>query len=186
MKKTEGMVLIDEPDTHIHPDLQQRFAKFLIDLYQTHKFQMLISTHSTSFLAAIGQFGVDKTSVIYLTDDDEQTAIPYDKYLRTISTCLGGHVLMGPLFGFPILLVEGDDDQRIWSEVPRSGKVKIAVISCNGSEIHQHQEALEKLSSSLLNKSTEPAGYALLDGDVRKPQTTQNHVNPSSSFFYSI
>lgn len=175
-EKTEGMLLIDEPDTHIHPDLQQRFAKFLVDLYQTHKFQMLISTHSTSMLAALGQFGNDKTSVIYLDNNEVQTAIQYDKYLRTLSTCLGGHALMGPLFGFPILLVEGDDDQRIWSEIPRNGIVKIATISCNGEEIHQHQESLEKLFSSLLPDSKKITGFALIDGDKSKPKTSQNHI----------
>ncbi|MGQ0791733.1 MAG: ATP-dependent nuclease [Nitrosopumilaceae archaeon] len=174
--KTEGMLLIDEPDTHIHPDLQQRFAKFLIGLYETHQFQMIISTHSISLLAALGQFGGNLISIIYLNNSEEQNAIHYDKYLRTISTCLGGHILMGPLFGSPILLVEGDDDLRIWSEIPRYGTIKVAVISCNGEEIHQYQKALEKLSSSLLNESTKPVGYALLDGDNKKPTIKQDFI----------
>jgi hypothetical protein len=79
------------------------------------------------------------------------------------------------LFGFPILL-EGDDDYRIWSEVPRHNVVKLSVLPCNGEEIHKYQKMLEKLFTSILDTSTKPSGHALLDGDKSKPQTAQNHV----------
>ncbi|TSA18093.1 MAG: hypothetical protein D4R72_02805, partial [Nitrosopumilales archaeon] len=87
-----------------------------------------------------------------------------------------GHALMGPLFSFPILLVEGDDDYRIWSEIPRYHEVKISVIPCNGDEIRHYQKTLERLFSSILDSSTTSSGYALLDGDKSVPATTQNHI----------
>ena len=36
---------------------------------------------------------------------------------------------MGPLFGVPLLLVEGDDDYRIWNEIPRHHITSFAVIT---------------------------------------------------------
>ncbi len=54
---------------------------------------------------------------------------------------------MGPLFGSPILLVEGDDDYRIWSQVPRHHIVNLAVIPSNGDEIKHYQKTLESIFS---------------------------------------
>ncbi len=59
-------------------------------------------------------------SCIYLDrTKSDFSAQPFTSVTKELSACLGGHALMGPLFGVPILLVEGDDDYRIWSQVPR-------------------------------------------------------------------
>lgn len=171
-----GTLLIDEPDTHVHPDLQQRLAQFLVRLYHRYNCKIIAATHSTTLLAALGHYGQNKTSLIYLDYKKEHKAKPFDKFLQTLSTCLGGHALMGPLFNFPILLVEGDDDYRIWSEIPRHHKIQFAVIPCGGDEIHEYQKSLENLFSSMLDSSNSTSGYALLDGDQTKPNSKQDHV----------
>jgi predicted ATPase len=172
----KGTLLVDEPDSHLHPDMQQRFAKFLTNLNQEYDYSIITATHSTTLLSALGQYGGTKTSVVYLDDKNEQHASPFGKVLKTMSTCLGGHALMGPLFSAPLLLVEGDDDYRIWSEIPRHGLLNMAVIPCCGEEIFEYQKILEKLFSSILEKTEKPNGYALLDGDKKQPQTNQNHI----------
>lgn len=171
-----GYLLIDEPDSHLHPDMQHRFAKFIVKLQEKYDCKIIASTHSTTLLSALGQSGDNKTSVIYLTNNDELHANQFSKVLKTLSTCLGGHALMGPLFNAPIFLVEGDDDYRIWSEIPRHHSVEIAVIPCNGTEIFEYQKALEQLFSSIIEKSDKPSGYALLDGDKTIPQVKQDHI----------
>ncbi len=86
---------------------------------------------------------------------------------------------MGPLFGVPLLLVEGDDDYRLWSQVPRHHVVSFSVIPTNGDEIRQYQKSLETILSALREPGT-PAGYALLDGDKALPQANadapQEHI----------
>lgn len=177
IEEEKGLLLIDEPDSHMHPDLQQKFAKFLCDIYDHYEFPMIIATHSTTLLSALGNYGSNKTSVIYLDNNvEDQIAEEFDKTLKTLSTCLGGHALMGPLFHFPIVLVEGEDDYRIWSEVPRHNTVKISVIPCNGDEIFHYQKILEKIFTSILDSPTSSTGYALLDGDKQKPNVPENHV----------
>lgn len=172
----KGTLLIDEPDSHLHPDMQQRFAKFLINLNQEYGCSIIIATHSTTLLSALGLYGDTKTSVIYMDNKKEQYANPFDKILKTLSTCLGGHALMGPLFNVPILLVEGDDDYRIWSEIPRHNILQLAVIPCNGEEIFEYQKILEKLFASIMETTEKSTGYALLDGDKTQLQTVQNHI----------
>ena len=171
------VLLIDEPDAHIHPDLQTRFADFIFRIADRFQLQVAIATHSTSLLAALGQFGGIRTSVVYLSRNRSQyRAQVFSDIQKDLAACLGGHILMGPLFGAPILLVEGDDDYRIWSQVPRHHVANFAVIPSNGEEIKRYQKALESVFASLRDADEEPCGYALLDGD--KPLPTPNPQNP--------
>lgn len=174
------LLLIDEPDAHIHPDLQVRFADFLVKVATRFKLQVVIATHSTTLLAALGQFGGDAASVIYLdrtTSDFKAKA--FSKEAKELAACLGGHALMGPLFGVPLLLVEGDDDYRIWSQVPRYHGVSFSVIPTNGDEIKQYQKSLETIIGAL-REPGRSAGFALLDGDKPLPQpnpdSPQEHI----------
>lgn len=177
------LLLIDEPDTHLHPDLQQHLAGFLVELMGKYNAQIVIATHSTTLLAALGHHGGANTSAIYLNNSvQEQKAIKFESALQELATCLGGHALMGPLFGAPLILVEGDDDYKIWSQVPRHHKVKLAAIPCDGQEIHEYQKTLEKLFESMRSTSTNPAGYALIDGDATHPQSTSQ--NPQKHIKY--
>lgn len=145
-----------------------------------YKLQVIVATHSTSLLAAIGQFGADFASVIYLDRiRSEFRAERFTDVMKEMAACLGGHALIGPLFGAPLLLVEGDDDYRIWSQIPRHHAVNFSVIPSNGDQIHHYQRTLEKLFGSL-REIESVAGYALLDGDKPKPQSSpqspQNHI----------
>lgn len=176
------VLLLDEPDAHLHPDLQQNFAQFLVELVGKYDVQVIIATHSTTLLSALGYHGRDKTSVIYLSSSHpELLAVPFDRSLQDLSTCLGGHALMGPLFASPLLLVEGDDEFKIWSQVPRYHQTKIAVIPCDGSdEVKRYQKTLEAVFGSIREATDKPVGYALLDGDKTVPQENadrpQKHV----------
>ena len=174
------VLLIDEPDAHIHPDLQVRFADFLVQVATRFKLQVVIATHSTTLLAAIGQFGKNHTAHIYMDRRSNALAAkPFSDVLKELAAILGGHALMGPLFGVPLLLVEGDDDYRIWSQVPRHHVVSFAVVPCGGDKIRDYQGSLEQVFDSLREASDTLAGYALLDGDKPCPQPdspTQSHV----------
>ena len=175
------VMLLDEPDNHLHPDLQQHLARFLIEIVDKFRVQLLVATHSTTLLSALGYQGRERTSVIYLNNATEvQKATKFDKTLQELATCLGGHALMGPLFAAPLLLVEGDDDFRIWSQVPRYHHLKLAAIPCQGEEIFDYQKTLERLFSSIREATVKPLGYALLDGDKALPepneQNSQQHI----------
>lgn len=174
----QRVLLIDEPDMHLHPDLQQHLAHFLVQIADKYKVQILVATHSTTLLSSLGYYGGSKTSVIYLNNSvNEQKAIPFDETLQEIASCLGGHALMGPLFSAPLLLVEGDDDYKIWSFVPRYHKMHVAVIPCQGNaQVLRHQKTLEGLFSSLRQDKSSPVGYALLDGDSQLPQVEQSNI----------
>ncbi|GAG33079.1 unnamed protein product, partial [marine sediment metagenome] len=50
-------LLIDEPDMHLHPDLQQNFAHFIFEVLNKFNIQILVATHSTTLLSALGYYG---------------------------------------------------------------------------------------------------------------------------------
>lgn len=174
------MLLIDEPDAHIHPDLQIKFADFLCHVSEEFKVQIIVATHSTTLLSALGHFGKDRVSVLYL--ERERSALAAEKINavnRELAAVLGGHLVMGPLFAAPVLLVEGDDDYRVWVQVVRSGFVNVCVLPCNGEEIKRYQRTLERMFSAL-SESRALRGIALLDGDkplpTPSPQSSQDYV----------
>ena len=163
------LLLIDEPDAHIHPDLQIKFADFLCHIEREFKVQIVVATHSTTLLSALGQFGAGKLSVLYLNADrSELIAEAFSNVTRELAVLLGGHLLMGPLFAAPVLLVEGDDDYRVWIQVARSGAIKLCVLPCNGDEIMRYQRTLERMFSAL-SENVRLRGIALLDGDKPLP-----------------
>src|SRR6185295_3211876 len=52
----ENILLLDEPDVHLHPDLQARLMRFLLEIIKENKIRILIATHSTSILGALENY----------------------------------------------------------------------------------------------------------------------------------
>ena len=52
----ENILFLDEPDVHLHPDLQVRLMHFLRDLVSENNFRVLIATHSTAILGALESY----------------------------------------------------------------------------------------------------------------------------------
>jgi hypothetical protein len=176
--QTGGILLIDEPDAHIHPDLQIKLADFLCQVEVAFNVQLVVATHSTTLLAALAQFARQRLSVAYM--GGQRTDVPSEPFgpvMKELTAFLGGHLLLGPLFGAPVMLVEGDDDYRVWVHVARGGDAKLCVLPCNGDEIRQYQKTLEKMLGAL-SENMELRGIALLDGDKAAPQP--NADNPQT------
>jgi len=165
------LLLLDEPDPHLHPDLQVRFAKFLVALADQFACQVLVATHSTTLVAALGALGGDRASVAYMGQGMNLEAVPFDDAVQRPVNFLGGHALIAPLLGARLLLVEGIDDYTVWSHVPRVPKFAelFAILPSGGQQIRDHQIALESLFEGLRDPDGLPAGYALLDGDKEVP-----------------
>lgn len=58
----DGVVILDEPEVHLHPQWQMKYAEAIVLLQKTFNINFLISTHSTDFLAAL-QLYSEKYSV---------------------------------------------------------------------------------------------------------------------------
>ena len=54
--KRRGILILDEPEIHLHPDWQLVFAEILVLLQKQFNLKILINTHSTYFLMAIEEY----------------------------------------------------------------------------------------------------------------------------------
>lgn len=98
----ETMLILDEPESHLHPEWQNIFAELLVLLVKDVNCHILLTTHSPNFLLAIEafmykhniqdrcnfyktQFNDDKESVDYvLTEDTDDIYDDFLKYLTDV------------------------------------------------------------------------------------------------------
>ena len=71
---TEGIVLIDEIETHLHLELQKEILSLLVQMYP--KIQFIVSTHSPFILSSIDNaviFDLENTTLV----SDGLANLPY-------------------------------------------------------------------------------------------------------------
>ena len=70
-----GVVILDEPEIHLHPEWQLKFAEVIVLIQKEFGVNILLNTHSPYFLNAIEvyvkKYGIEKKCKFYLTDDNE-------------------------------------------------------------------------------------------------------------------
>ena len=81
----EGSILIlDEPEIHLHPEWQLKYAEFIIILQKALNLTVLITTHSPQFLRAIECY-MDKYEImdrlnVYSIENGSITNVSYSEY----------------------------------------------------------------------------------------------------------
>lgn len=160
----ENFLFLDEPDVHLHPDLQFRLMHFLKDLVSENNFRVLIATHSTAILGSLESFS--DTCLIFMAFEQKELDFKTisDAY-RKILPVFGAHPLSNVFNEAPILLVEGEDDERIWQQVVRSsgGKIKIYPCSVDSvSNLNDFEQEAQKIIKTVYNNAK---GYSLRDKD---------------------
>ena len=93
-----GVVILDEPEIHLHPEWQLKFAEVIVLIQKEFGVNILLNTHSPYFLNAIEvyvkKYGIEKKCKFYLTDENEgrtnikdvtdQTELIYEKLARPL------------------------------------------------------------------------------------------------------
>ena len=164
-----NLLLLDEPDVHLHPDLQARLATFLINLIDSldtlsrENVAVILATHSTPFICALSQsentaigtkdFGIDSVSFVEISNQ-----------LKKIAPFFG-HPLSLSLSQDVMLILEGEDDERVWQQASRTSQGKIKLFPVIASSVNQQTE-LESFTADLIDSLYDnPKAYSLRDGD---------------------
>ncbi len=164
-----NLLLLDEPDVHLHPDLQARLAMFLIKLVDDldpslrDNVAVILATHSTPFICALSQsnctsigtkdFGIDEVTFVEISDQ-----------LKKIAPFFG-HPLSLSLSQDTMLILEGEDDERVWQQASRTSQGKIKLFPVIATSVNQQTE-LEKFTAELIDSLyDDPQAYSLRDGD---------------------
>lgn len=164
-----NLLLLDEPDVHLHPDLQARLAQFIIRMLdelppeKLEAVSICVSTHSTPFICALvnsqytsignKDFGKSRVDLSLATDQLKKVA-PFF-----------GHPLSLTLTNDPLLILEGEDDERIWQQAARTAQGRIRIFPVLATSVSQQTE-LEQFCAKLLPALYDaPKAYSLRDGD---------------------
>lgn len=77
-----GMIILDEPEIHLHPEWQLKFAESIVLIQKEFKANILLNTHSPYFLNAIEvysqKYGIDGKCKYYLAEDQDGNAVISD------------------------------------------------------------------------------------------------------------
>jgi energy-coupling factor transporter ATP-binding protein EcfA2 len=160
----DNWLLIDEPDVHLHPDLQQRLMALLARAAKGKPFKICISTHSTSIVSSLAEEGELRVAFM----GRGQKSLAFEKAgsaLKAVMPIFGSHPLSNVFNQMPVLLVEGEDDERIWQQAVRTSSGKISVWPCAAGAI-QNLNEYELKARSVLNAVYDNAiAFSLRDRD---------------------
>ena len=158
-------LLLDEPDVHLHPDLQQRFVEFVEAIAKKYDFRVVVATHST---AIIGAF-MDKTEVqvvpIKSKAQTEFRPFNYDPVCHEILPIFGTHPLSSQFNKAAVLLVEGEDDKRVIDQLVRSAGGSVLLSPCVVGTVTEMNRWEIWLDSVLPSIYDQPSSFSLRDLD---------------------
>ena len=160
-----NILLVDEPDVHLHPDLQDRLTTFIYNVFTDKPVTIIIATHSTALLAGLSE--IDGTSVAFMRRGEMEIRFkPVTDVARAILPIFGAHPLSNVFNQVPILLLEGEDDERIWQQSIRSSEGKIAAHPCNVGGIDELAEYETEVSNLIQAVYDDAQGFSLRDRDL--------------------
>lgn len=160
----ENFLFLDEPDVHLHPDLQVRLTHFLKDLVTENNFKVLIATHSTAILGALQSYA--DTHLAFMTFDQKKLDFKtISEVYRKVLPVFGAHPLSNVFNEAPVLLVEGEDDERIWQQVVRSSGGKIKIYPCSVDSVSNMNDFEQEAQKIIQTVYDNAKGYSLRDRD---------------------
>ena len=164
-KQENKTLLLDEPDVHLHPDLQQRFTEFVEKIATEFNFRVVLATHSTAIVGAFSETA--DLQVVPITDkaQSEFSAFRYDPICHEILPVFGSHPLSTHFNRTPVLLVEGEDDKRVFEQIMRSSQGRIKFAPCVVGTVTEMTNWEKWLNTFLPSIYDDPKGYSIRDLD---------------------
>jgi AAA domain, putative AbiEii toxin, Type IV TA system/AAA ATPase domain len=144
-------ILLDEPDAHLHVNLQREIIDFFRSKSQQRNIQFLIATHAEEFVR-----GVDASQIISLLNRIPQRIESSPAVLRAMSDVTNDEITRIKSSPY-VIYVEGESDERIIRAWAGECKVqdlldKVSFKSMHGgnkqimkTDAEKHFEALQKI-----------------------------------------
>lgn len=168
----ENLLLVDEPDVHLHPDLQYRLAQFLVAILKDKPVRLILATHSTALLAGIADAG-DVRVAFMRRKDHELNFKSVTEVDRRVLPIFGAHPLSNVFNRAPVLLIEGEDDERIWQQAIRSGQGRVRSYPCAVDGISRFVEFETEVNNIIESVYEDARAFSLRDRDLH-PETIEN------------
>lgn len=163
-----NVLLLDEPDVHLHPDLQARLGKLIIAMleeFNVHadNIAICLTTHSSPLVCSLADSQYVSIGTKNFAVDTVELK-PTNAELRKIAPFFG-HPLSLSLSEDAALILEGEDDERVWQQAARTSQGRIKVFPVLAGSVDQQGE-LESFCVDLLGTLYDnPIAFSLRDGD---------------------
>ncbi len=163
-----NVLLLDEPDVHLHPDLQARLGKLIIamlDEFKSHaeSIAVCLSTHSCPLVCSLADSRYVSLGTKSFAVDTVELK-PASAELRKVAPFFG-HPLSLSLSEDAALILEGEDDERVWQQAARTSQGRIRVFPVLAGSVDQLGR-LETFCADLLRTLYDnPVAFSLRDGD---------------------
>lgn len=158
-----AVLLLDEPDVHIHSDLQYQFIKFLISVIKDKDHKVFIATHSSSIISG---FENEPDAYIATKKVNSVEFLQINDSVRDILPALGAHSLSYVFNKAPLLLIEGGDDFSVWNHAIRKskGKIKFHLVEVGGvSHFTEYENLISSIAPQLFDN---PKAFEIRDADL--------------------
>lgn len=163
--KANKVLLLDEPDVHLHPDLQHKFVGFIQAVAEEFDFRVAVATHSTAIIGAFTKQADLQIVPITSRDQSGFKRFNYSRICQDILPVFGAHPLSTQFNRSPVLLVEGEDDKRVVDQLVRSGKGAFSFSPCVVGTVDEMNAWEKWLNEFLPSIYDNPKGYSLRDLD---------------------
>ena len=161
------VILIDSPESQLHPGLQYLFLKFIRtsiekSKQQNQNLQFIISTHSS---VIINEANKDELFLMTFQNQDENQLVRTSDFdLHKLQSYLGNLGLSAFTFGKPLLLLEGPDDENILRIINPDIEKLFVLYNLGGKErVASFIQALNQVIPELIKRGFRV--YGIVDKD---------------------
>lgn len=171
------ILLLDEPDVHLHPDLQNKFISFIEKIALEKNFKLVIATHSTAIISSFNEKTNMRIVPVSNKDQVDFEFFSYNDIIGSLVPIFGAHPLSSVFNHSPVILVEGEDDKRILEQIVRSSQAKILLSPCVVGTVTSMTEWENWLNTFLPVIYDTPTAYSLRDLDnSNQTEITNNGI----------
>ncbi len=168
-------LLLDEPDLHLHPELQANLANYFLRISRAN-LRIIIATHSTAILSALAE--KKNVGIWWLSDNPVIKFSPISEVIVRLSALFEGHPLASIVKSNPLLLIEGASDIRVWQKAKASSESRLRFYFCDcggkgKGKMNEYEKSLDMILSVLLDIPKSKMCFSLRDKDDSSENNNQ-------------
>ncbi len=165
LKPKGAVILFDEADAHLHPDLERRYLQALKQLSKGN--QLLLTTHSPEMMIAAGTDSLYTILKVPPSDGSNQLIrVTHDEQMHTIlSDLMGSKGIVS--FNQRIIFIEGEDssaDLQIYDAAYPPAEYNISFVPVGNSTIVR--KTAERVNMLLTASVGFQQYFSIVDGDI--------------------
>jgi len=167
LKPKGAIILFDEADAHLHPDLERRYLEVLRQLGKDN--QLFLTTHSPEMMIAAGTDSLYTLLKYPLEDGGNQlTRVTHDEKLHAVlSELMGSRGIVS--FNQRIVFIEGEDasaDRDIYEAAYPPSKYNVSFVPAgNSATVYRTAEQVNALLTASVGFQQY---FSIVDGDIER------------------